>query len=1557
MYPITLAGGAIKIVKTTQDDLEGPTLRIEALLANGRPPLASVAKSIGSKFLAGKRVVPTAQEVRDALAVNVSGTLAGTVQIFGMSVAASFGITNDGFDARFGGRLGDGFAADFHLRAPFGDLSEVSFVATARLKGDFIGGLTDVAKAAVKAIGREASEAANDIRDVSYSAFRAVQEANATKALFTDAQGGLATAVAAAKKVLARCTGVCRKALATLLQGVQTALASAESARGEMAQVYSSAMAAGKAGLQAARAAAAAMPAADKVWADVVDVTAGGGRGTILINKAEFTTRFAAGANARTEDDGGTGDIATASLVFDVSIDATLFGRSVALNETLTVDLSDIASAGLALARKVKAAAAGQVDAGKAWVASEWNAATDHLATGGGGGRSRRVSADKTEAMLAGPLSDLGIPPDAVGVFGDVATDTAGTLHACVGSDDAGATARSKQMCARKALAEATMQSTALRGGAAAARAKRDALASAAGNFAAAAERFLAAAAAKAEAVLDVTSETARNFEAAATSKTRVLATTAIATAKKVGGAALSAAKKTAAKLVKDSTAAAEQALGKTTRALTASVAAARKAGAALVEAAGDELDKVEAAANKLVAGALSGLQAVAGGVTDLVGKIAESISGVLCGSSSNRLNGQSCKCDSNCKFPVCKLQTIGSGLSTRVGLYCSATKAQEAAVDAYERALERKKRDEAAARAALATAQRTSDGMATAAVAAENKGKLDALKAKAAAIAIAESQAAEAVSVAERARDTLVDKAVAAQTHALSRLAALAKGHDSRAGRTLRGLEYPHAKYSVLENRQSLGFAAAGSSAAAAAIGAQPVTRQTLTACASECSETKACAMFNFGDTLVIDLDAELAGSDADRSLKDSSGVCQLVLQPARAGMAVRQSASALAEFTRPSTDTTGLYTFYQFHLFQKQFARVDLAPGSSTDNAGASQECMEGADWKVRGGAFAGGACDAASTCESVGIASDAGLFCREKCAAGSFRKHPTALRCTPWQRPCDQNGGVGAAQGWFESAPGTATSDRVCSSSFSGFAPGRAGGGNGCCDTTGCGGAARAFLANTGAGLGKAKLSGPTCVRACPTGHYGQDHLCWKCPHGCSACSAPTSTAQGARAPCQACAAPFAVSADGVCVLDCGDGAIAQHGKCVAHHEDDANAKAAACPRGSTPAPARLGNGNETQTCRQLQPGFYTQQEPGVADSSSSVRGQAKKVPCPVGSACVGDGSKRACPAGAWFQPAPQQAACMKPTRACGKGEVETAPPTASSDRQCTPDEMAPVFTGCPSSQLVTVAVAAGGPGPRGTLTLSPITVEDDDRVESVLPGLAEYAAGGTLSWPAGTHPVAFAARDVAGNTAWCNFSVLVIDPAAVETDLLGGFAAAASGMGLDLAADVLAGGKGAVEVRDGATADPTMVGATTASTAGAAGITGTAPRSASAGSDAAGAGAGAGAGRINATQPTQGSDAGSSSQDDPANDFPVTAVVVSLVTVGAVALAAVLYAVLRRRGHAFKHAAGREQGGAEVADGAISVMHHNPVYQASAGHSQQAQRTLTVTTGQTVPELEI
>ena len=36
--------------------------------------------------------------------------------------------------------LGDGFTADITLEAPFGDFTEVNFIATAVMRGDFIAG-------------------------------------------------------------------------------------------------------------------------------------------------------------------------------------------------------------------------------------------------------------------------------------------------------------------------------------------------------------------------------------------------------------------------------------------------------------------------------------------------------------------------------------------------------------------------------------------------------------------------------------------------------------------------------------------------------------------------------------------------------------------------------------------------------------------------------------------------------------------------------------------------------------------------------------------------------------------------------------------------------------------------------------------------------------------------------------------------------------------------------------------------------------------------------------------------------------------------------------------------------------------------------------------------------------------------------------------------------------------------------------------------------------------------------------------------------------------------
>ena len=66
----------------------------------------------------------------------------------------------------------------------------------------------------------------------------------------------------------------------------------------------------------------------------------------------------------------------------------------------------------------------------------------------------------------------------------------------------------------------------------------------------------------------------------------------------------------------------------------------------------------------------------------------------------------------------------------------------------------------------------------------------------------------------------------------------------------------------------------------------------------------------------------------------------------------------------------------------------------------------------------------------------------------------------------------------------------------------------------------------------------------------------------------------------------------------------------------------------------------------------------------------------------------------------------------------------------------------------------------------MTWGKVSVTDNDRVESVEPNIKPLATGGT--WPVGKHNLAFEARDPAGNTAWCNFTVLVLDASTADVD---------------------------------------------------------------------------------------------------------------------------------------------------------------------------------------------
>ena len=411
-------------------------------------------------------------------------------------------------------------------------------------------------------------------------------------------------------------------------------------------------------------------------------------------------------------------------------------------------------------------------------------------------------------------------------------------------------------------------------------------------------------------------------------------------------------------------------------------------------------------------------------------------------------------------------------------------------------------------------------------------------------------------------------------------------------------------------------------------------------------------------------------------------------------------------------------------YHLFAKTYTARTAADGATV------QDCHPKRAQEL---------CSELATCEPVADGSKR-YVCHAACNSNNYRHHAEAVECTDWQEPCSD-------QGLYEAVSGTASTDRVCKSSFDGLP-------DECCDATGC--SSTAFLhATSGLAIGAA-----VCVDVCPDGTHGESSagVCRSCPEGCTSCTSSST--------CTGCTSPQVLNG-GKCTLGCSQGTVASDdGSCIAlepcpdgwFRVVPGKQECAICPvgykcaGGGGGAPTRCADGTMAtmpgqSSCAPAVPGFY---------SDRAAAGGAK-LPCKAGNACTGDGESYRCTKG-WFQPAAQQSECRATLAACPPATIEASVPTSTSDRLCLPDTEAPAFTGCPGSMF---AGAVSGPWlpaeDAAEVTWGPITVDDNDQVSSVEPALLPATAVHKL--PVGQHNFRYEAKDPANNTAVCEFTVVV------------------------------------------------------------------------------------------------------------------------------------------------------------------------------------------------------
>lgn len=1349
----------------------GPLLRIEIMLANERPPAVSgIASSITDLFKSG---APTGPELSstllDAIAVNATGAIQAGVLLWGAVVSVDIAIGNDGFTAEFdatvgaGGTSGNGFAVNVALSAPFNGLdAQLSFAATATLRADFSGAIGAATADAMLAAGESVMEAANSVRDVAETALAMVGDFAAVDGVQAALRESFDAVVAKGKAVLTRCSDPsCKAALGLMIaaydEGAKMATASFDAAM----KLYEALTSAVASGVASARSVLAELPNADKLWADVVDLVSSAVEvGIPTVESAVFSAVLGCDGDDCTHDDGS-------SLVFKVNLDATFFAQSVSLNMELEVDLNNIASAATVLAATVEQAV---------------------RSIGSGGDRARvrgrharsSASKDGVSDWLVGnwPSSSRGREPLSQLSLVDKGPQGGGSAPTCSGTEET-------RTCARSAMDNAATALTSFTGAAAQVQSSVDAMLAAVDAIEVAYGAFEAMTVASVTEALELTSASVAGFNNVVTEQVNAVKSSDVT-------AVIDNAKQHVTDITKTAAAAstaarniAEATYDAAVSALTTAHDAATKAAQQMVEDATAALKAIIEAGQKAVEDA----QAAIGDVFHLLGDICS------LGARKNGLGKESndggkpdrCLCWSQCKYPLCTLQShSNSGWPLYLPVYemfCAGTKKQEQSVDKYYAAIDKAESDEKAAEEAEAEAKRKAKVQVDAAAAQVEEGTHIAGEALAAAENKADNAAAAAIKRAEMQAAEDVAAAHDDQAKALAALKTNAQEWSSAEQRATRQLEFADGLYSFTEGKYG------GDSVALSTT----VLWITLEECTKQCSQDAQCDFFNFADPFAMLLVAPYN----EVSLP---GMCQLGMDVLKAEDA---HDSALVSIVKNDNATEGksVHVYgkcqlshanllenidvvhhhhppYFFFFLWKQEQRIYpvisyvcgarvggsvlLLPCSYAD---VSISLMIGLFFKfnikgmyhlfkktysarvARDGATvqdchpmrAQELCSGSAACEPV-VDGSKRFVCHTACNNNNYRHYAEAAECTSWQKPCHD-------QGLYEAVPGTASTDRVCKSSYNGLP-------DECCDATGC--SSTAFLhATPGLAIGAA-----ACVDVCPNGTYGESNagMCRSCSEGCADCTSWST--------CTVCTPPQVLNG-GKCTLGCSQGAAADDdGSCTALEPCQSGwfrvvpgkQECAICPVGykcsGGGAPIRCSGSTMTtapgqSSCTPLVPGFYYDQT--AADGG-------KLQACKAGSACIGDGETYVCGKG-WFQPAAQQSDCLATLAACTPGTIEVSVPTSTTDRVCLPDTKAPAFAGCPDVGLFAGAV----PGPwlpaedAAEITLGPITVSDNDRVSFVEPALMPATTIHKL--PVGQHDFRYEAKDPANNTAVCEFTVVV------------------------------------------------------------------------------------------------------------------------------------------------------------------------------------------------------
>lgn len=1333
LHPIVIGGGTLKLVRSASAISEGPLLKIEIMLASGRKPLpTAIASAITDKFKSGSGTGPSlGSQLRDAFAINASGIMEAEVMLWGASASVGIVVDNSGFRASFGANIGagagagvgaepadgsdagpgGGFAVDVVLESPYDGLDELSFQATATLQGDFGDALGAAAADAMLALGESIQEAAEDARDLAGSAIAMVGESDAAETVQTALKEAFAAIVAKGKDILEKCTGPCEAALGLAIAGYNAAVDLAQGAIDAALELWDSAKGAAKEGWQITEAAFDELPETDKIFADVVELISSAvdvAASAVSVESAVFSATIGADTIADGAD----------NLVFNVALNATFLGDSLRVDTELEVNLNDIAAAAAALAadvvekirgsdrRRARSADGDRLASSlSGWVAANWPS---------------QQSEDGRE-----PLSQFRFPATAL-------SDGSTLAKECT---------KDRAQCARSAMEEATTNLASFKGAAAHVESAIDAVAAAVDVVQVAFGAFDAISVASVENALEVASESVEQFTDAVTEKIEAVKDADYATIKQKADTRVKTVKR-------QGVAAVSLATGAAGKAYDLAVSVADAAYSAAIDAAEKALDLAEAAVdaaveagNSLIDGAFDALEKVAGGVGDLL----EALGGAVCsvggsrkdkkGKETNGGTPEACLCDVDCKFPSCTWQQVGWGF----GKYCAGTRKQENAIDAYNSAVAKAKRDKAKAEADLAAAKVKEAADERSAEAAKERTLAAADEARAAAVTAAQEAAAAANAAAEAQRKADLAAATKAKADALASLKTNTADWYSAESRNNRKLVFPEGLFALTERKRG------------GRPTAWPTIRVSLAECSTRCMADSHCGFFNFADPFAM-----LTEAPFTEVATKQQGMCQLGRQ-ALAGAASSNPAVQVARLEETSAKDASsgkaVQVYAQYHLFSKLYQRRTAA-----DSGASVQDCHPDANYAALGN-FKYGACSRSSRCENVGERGADKHVCRMVCNSGNYRHHAEALECTEWHAPCSDSG-------LYEDIAGTPTSDRVCRSSFETSSASSSPSAASCCDASGCSPAAFILdLQGDEALAASAAVGAARCVDYCPDGTYGhaKSATCAACPEGCSTCAAPKKAA--AAPVCTACK-PARVLNAGKCTLGCSQG---QHANDDNVCEDVAVCKPGTvrpagsktcfeCPagymcNGSDPAPHRCPQGTMAPTpghatCLPLVPGFYNDKQAGAM------------LPCSRGSACSGRGDIMLCTDG-WYQPEPQQSECKPTLDSCGTGMLEAALPTSTSDRVCEADTVAPTFGACPTDIVASAAAAAAGSAPSADVArvaLEPITVKDNDHVYSVEPELPEAGAVQVLA--VGAHDFAYHAEDAAGNGAWCNFTVLVL-----------------------------------------------------------------------------------------------------------------------------------------------------------------------------------------------------